>query len=241
VSPLRLLVTRPEPDAQRTATALRARGHDVLVAPLLRFEPIANARVGEGPWAGLLMTSANAARAAALDARLAQLVHLPVVAVGHHTAEAARRAGFGHVVSAEGDADDLARVAAGRFRGTAAPLLYLAGEDQAVDLAHSLAAQGVPIRTAVIYRMTALLELPGDVAAALRAGEVDGVLHYSRRSADVYLQCGETAGVGTVALLPTHYCLSAEIAAPLARAGAVTLRIAARPEEQSLFALVDSA
>ena len=32
---MRLLVTRPEPDATRTAETLRARGHDVLVAPLL--------------------------------------------------------------------------------------------------------------------------------------------------------------------------------------------------------------
>ena len=38
---MRLLVTRPEPDAARTAEALRARGHEVLVAPLLRVETIA--------------------------------------------------------------------------------------------------------------------------------------------------------------------------------------------------------
>ena len=38
---MRLLVTRPEPDGERTAQALRARGHAVVLAPLLRTEPVA--------------------------------------------------------------------------------------------------------------------------------------------------------------------------------------------------------
>ena len=38
---VRLLVTRPDPDGARTATALRERGHEVTVAALLRLEHIA--------------------------------------------------------------------------------------------------------------------------------------------------------------------------------------------------------
>ena len=33
---MRIVVTRPQEDAERTAAALRARCHDVLIAPLLR-------------------------------------------------------------------------------------------------------------------------------------------------------------------------------------------------------------
>ena len=60
---MRLLLTRPEPDAQRTAAALRAQGHDVIIAPLLRIEPAPDAEIGTGPWAAILITSANAAPA----------------------------------------------------------------------------------------------------------------------------------------------------------------------------------
>jgi len=35
-----LVVTRPQPDGERTAAALRARGHTVLIAPLMRVEPV---------------------------------------------------------------------------------------------------------------------------------------------------------------------------------------------------------
>src|SRR4051794_34173977 len=37
----RLLVARPEPDGARTAAALRAGGHEVVLAPLLRIELLA--------------------------------------------------------------------------------------------------------------------------------------------------------------------------------------------------------
>ena len=35
-----VLVTRPHPDDESTASALRARGFEVLLAPMLRFEPV---------------------------------------------------------------------------------------------------------------------------------------------------------------------------------------------------------
>jgi uroporphyrinogen-III synthase len=35
-----VLVTRPQPDNETTAAALRARGVEVLLAPALRFEPV---------------------------------------------------------------------------------------------------------------------------------------------------------------------------------------------------------
>jgi uroporphyrinogen-III synthase len=36
-----ILVTRPLPDGEITAAALRAKGFEVLLAPMLRFEPVA--------------------------------------------------------------------------------------------------------------------------------------------------------------------------------------------------------
>src|SRR6516165_3443045 len=60
---VRLLVTRPEPDGERTAAVLRARGHDVVLAALLQVEAIADAQLGSGPWSALIVTSANALRA----------------------------------------------------------------------------------------------------------------------------------------------------------------------------------
>jgi uroporphyrinogen-III synthase len=241
VTALRLLLTRPEPDALRTAAALCDRGHQVLLAPLLNFAPVANADLGAGPWAGLLMSSANAARAMAGHPRLRDLRPLPVLAVGDRSAEAARAAGFANVTSAAGDAGDLTRVAAGQFGGAGVRLLYLAGEDRAVDLEPALRAHDIAVDTVVVYRMEADAALPAEIAAALSQRRIDGVLHYSRRSAEIYLRCVAAAGLDAAATVPAHYCLSDEIAAPLLAAGAVIVRIAPQPNEKSLLALVGNA
>jgi uroporphyrinogen-III synthase len=236
VTALRLLVTRPEPDATRTTRKLRSKGHEVLAAPMLTFEPIPDVALGTGPWAGVLLTSANAARALVQQAEFAALKDVPVLAVGDRTAEAAQELGFTDVTSAAGDASDLARAASSRFAGKQSALLYAAAEDRAGDVADMLVPKGIQVRTVVVYRMVKASAFPPDVAAALTGGNLDGVLHYSRRSAEAYLGC--VASLRQVAPGPTHYCLSAEVAKPLLAAGTHRIRIALRPDEPALFDLL---
>jgi uroporphyrinogen-III synthase len=236
---VRLLLTRPEPDAQRTAAALRARGHDVIAAPLLRIEPAADAQIGAGPWAAVLITSANAAHAVTAHARTTKLRALPVFAVGRRSADAMAAAGFADVTSADGNASDLARLVAARLQPPAR-LLYLAGEDRSGDLAGDLRARGFAVETAVIYRAIAVASLPPAAAQAL-AGGIDGVLHFSRRSAEVFVDAVRAAGMLENALQASHFCLSAPIAEPLVQAGAADIRVAERPNEAILLALIAAA
>jgi len=233
---MRLLITRPEPDNERTAAALRALSHEVMLAPLLRIEAIGDADFGAPPWAAILLTSANGARAIAGHPRRGVLMVLPVLAVGQSTADAARIAGFGDVTSADGDARDLTRLAAARFAGSRLPLLYLAGEDRTGDLAGELAAQGQAVRTVVIYRAAKVPGFPPAARAALEQGRIDGVMHFSRRSVENYLDCGRD--IIEQALAPVHYCLSRRAADPLRMAGAARILVAPRPDEANLLALV---
>jgi len=215
---VRLLVTRPEPDGERTAQALRARGHAVVLAPLLRTQPVAFALPDER-FSAVVLTSANAARAIADHPRRAQLTAMPAFTVGRRTAEAARGLGFREVHSADGDKGDLVELLrADRLRTQSdthgAQLLYLAGEDRAGDLAQGdLAQGGLPVRTVVVYRAVKAAHFPPEVAAALARGAIDGVLHFSARSAEAYLDCAAQGGISAAALAPVHYCLSRQVAA----------------------------
>lgn len=233
---MRLLLTRAEPDAARSAAALRARGHTVVIAPLLHIEPVANAAIGAGPWAAILITSANAAHAIAANERCGALAASPAFAVGERSAQAMRTAGFADVTAADGGVDDLARLVAERMPAGAS-LLYLAGEDRSGDLAGALRAKGFAVETVVIYRAVIAEKLPQAAAGAL-AGGIDGVLHFSRRSAEAYLECARAAGMLEAALKPAQFCLSAQIAEPLRRAGAGDVRVAPLPAEAALIALV---
>src|SRR5476649_2114745 len=105
---MRIAVTRPHDDSERTAAALRARGHEVLIAPLMQVEPVA-AAIRES-WGAVVVTSANAPGAIATHPARAALIKLPVFAVGRRSADACQQAGFTDVITAGGDVNDLMRV-----------------------------------------------------------------------------------------------------------------------------------
>src|ERR1039458_1004556 len=102
-----VLVTRPHPDGEATAAALRGRGLEVLRAPMLRFEPVAFHDDLDANYGAVIVTSANALRGIEPHLAGSRLLKLPLFAVGGRTADAARSAGFDRVISAQGDAAGL--------------------------------------------------------------------------------------------------------------------------------------
>jgi uroporphyrinogen-III synthase len=240
-----VLVTRPQPDAEATAAALRARGFEVLVAPMLRFEPVAFHDDKEAHYGGVIATSANALRAIETRLERSRLLELPLFAVGEHTAQTARAAGFTKVISANSDAAGLrerisASVKAKALKKTS-PLLYLAGADLARDLPAELGERGFTVVTQTTYRMVPLSSLPDATREAFAAHEVEAVLHYSRRSARAFIEAVRGAGVEISALALPQCCLSAGIAGVVREAGATHVTVASSPDEDALFVVLESA
>jgi uroporphyrinogen-III synthase len=232
---MRVVVTRPQVDGERTARELRARGHEVLEAPLMKIETVAADL--SGGWAGVIVTSANAPAAIAENAARDNLIKLPLFAVGRRSADAAREAGFADVTSAGGDVRDLVRMLAALRADAKAPLLYLAGEDRAADLVAELTSRGIAAEMRIVYRAVTA-PFPPVLIEALKAGEVDAVLHFSRRSADNYIAGAQQAGIAGPALAVRHLCLSAQVAEPLAGAGRIA--VAPQPEEPALIELLQA-
>jgi uroporphyrinogen-III synthase len=231
---MRVLVTRPLPEGERTAATLRAKGHDVLLAPLMQVRPIPAALAGN--WSAIVITSANALRVLTKD-QLAPLLKLPLYAVGDRSAEAARNAGFREVRSAQGDAAALTRLIDECYANENAPHLYLAGVDRAADIVGALAAKGIKVTTVEVYR-TMSIGFPPDLLTAIEQDRLDAVLHFSRRNAENFIIGAKTAGLAAKALALKQLCLSAQVAEPLTLAGAQDVVIARRPDEASLLALL---
>lgn len=234
---MRLLLLRPEPDVRRTAATLRALGHDVITAPLMRIEPVGDLEIRNRAWAAILITSANAARSIAAHARVMQLRALPVFTVGQQSARAMNAAGFANVMSVDGDVDALASLVTRKRPGS--PLLYLTGADRSGDLAGTLRDRGFAVETIVVYHAIAETNFPFAAADALATG-VDGVLHFSHRSAQTYLALARKSRVEET-LKPIQFCLSEQVAEPLRRARAAIIRVAPRPTEAAMLDLIGSA
>ena len=240
-----VLVTRPHPDDETTAASLRARGFDVLRAPMLRFEPAAFHEDMNARYSAVIVTSANALRGIEPHLKGHRMLELPLYAVGEHTAAAARRAGFTHVVSANGDAANLRDLVLASLKAKelkkASTLLYLAGAEIARDLASELEESGFRVVTQTTYRMIAVKSLPRETCDAFAANQVEAVLHYSQRSARAFLDAARAAGVEISALAIPQCCISAAVASVVRDAGATQVVVAATPDENALFEALERA
>lgn len=240
-----ILVTRPHPDNEATADDLRARGHRVLLAPVLKFEPVAFHDESEAGYGAIIVTSANAIRAVAPQLRDLGLLELPLFAVGEHTAAVARDTGFTDVIVAGGDAaslrDKVMQSARDKLLKRKTTLLYLAGADLSRDLGGELGSEGFSVVTQTTYRMAPVRILPREVCEGFAAHGVEAVLHYSRRSARAFLDAARNEGVEISALAVPHCCLSENVAAVLRDAGASQVLVAATPDENALFDTLERA
>lgn len=233
---MRILVTRPEPEAQRFAAQLKEHGLDAVVAPLMSIERDEAPLPPLNGVQALVFTSANAVRAYAAKAGR---IDLPVYAVGEATAAAARSAGYAKVVSAGSNAEGLAALLAGRIDPAKGPLFHPTGADQAGDLAGTLRARGFELRQAVLYRAAAATELPAAARAALENGDVAGVALFSPRSAEIFVALATAAGLGATLAALDAFCLSRAVAAALeGKAAWRAIRVAARPNAEALIALI---
>ena len=240
-----VLVTRPHPDDEITASGLRARGYEVLQAPMLRFEPVAFSDDEDGQYGAVIVTSANAVRGLTPQLKNSRLLKLPLFAVGEHAAAAARAAGFENVFSASGDAASLRDLVLARARTKelkkSRPLLYLAGADLARDLGGELGERGFTVVTHTTYRMTPVPGLPRETCEAFAANRVEAVLHYSRRSARAFLEASRNAGVEISALAIPQCCISDGVASVMRDVGATQVMVAASPDENALLGALDRA
>ena len=233
---MRLLVTRPRTDAERTADLLRDAGHEPLIAPLLEIVPADPP--GDVPVSNVqafLVTSANGARAlaGATDRR-----DVALFAVGDASAAAARDAGFAEVRSADGDVDDLAALVRGVLDPANGILIHAVGFVSAGNLAGDLAASGFDARTVVLYEARTCADLPENAAVALTGGRIDGVLLYSPRTARSFTALVEKAGLTPKLAGIRAYCLSAAVADVLPEGVFARVETANRPDQAALFELL---
>ncbi|MGE0746865.1 MAG: uroporphyrinogen-III synthase [Rhodospirillales bacterium] len=231
------LVTRPAADAAPVAAALRVRGIEVMIEPLLDIRPRRAVSVSLDGVQAVLATSANGVRAlAAATARR----DIPLYAVGEATAATARAAGFAAVTAAGGDAASLAQTVAARLQPAPGTLLHVAGSAVARDLGALLESQGFTVRRAVLYDAVESPALSDAAVAALGDGRIAMVLFFSPRTVRTFVMLARACGQAGACARATAFCLSDAVAAEAAALAWRAVRVAAEPTLVALLAAVDA-
>src|SRR5262245_57364398 len=100
---MRVLITRPRPDADALADRLHAMGHATIIEPLIDIEFANGPDLDLQGAQALLVTSANGARAAARRTRERTM---PLIAVGPASAAEAKAQGFTDIRVSSGEGVD---------------------------------------------------------------------------------------------------------------------------------------
>ncbi|ODA92015.1 uroporphyrinogen III synthase [Mesorhizobium sp. SEMIA 3007] len=231
---LRVLVTRPEPGASRTARRLQETGFQPVVLPLTETVALP-ADTGFVTGDAVAVTSANAVRHASREV-IASLAALPCHAVGARTAEAARTMGFSSVIEGSGDAEALADAIAAALPGKA--ITYLCGRVRFPMFEQRLEAAGVRVRAVETYDTLPVPYSDETILALLSGQSVDAVLLYSAKAAVAMQALSKRPALQEAFEKIQVFALSARIAAAFGDGAGKTIHIAARPDEEALLALL---
>jgi uroporphyrinogen-III synthase len=217
-----VLILRPQPGADETASRARARGLEPVTAPIFTVRPLEWSAPPANEFDSILFTSANAPRHGG-DA-LADFRALPCYAVGEATAMAAAEAGFGHVRT--GSSDGAAIVQMMARDGVKRALHPTAPETTALP-----PADGVTLDKVAVYTSDAAERLSDVAVAAIHAGAI--VLLHSPRAAGTFAELiGDLRPQARIAAI-------SDAAAAAAGTGWAGVGVALEPRDDALLAAAE--
>ena len=238
--PLRVAVTREAAASAELCEALRRRGHEPLLCPLIRIGPPASwaeldAALAQ-PWDWAVFTSASAARFTCSRAlELGVPIAASVACVGPSTAQAARSCGLGvTLVPHRHDAEGLlAALTSMGMKGKR--VLFAKGNLAPETLPAGLRALGATVCAPVAYANQPDVEGAARLRELLQAGALEVVTFASASAVDVAVQA---AGVRLLAAV--RLCsIGPATTAALSRHGLHAAAQAPSPDAEGLAAAVD--
>ncbi len=228
----RVLVCRPQQEADRTAQILRDMGLSPVVFPILNIEPThvpCPLEVEEID--ALVVTSRQAI------SYLAHLAEKPAYAVGNATADALSKAGFTRVRATHGNAKALSDAVPGFLvqddLPSTAQLVWPCAQDPAFDMAAALGRQNVSCERWAAYRADPPARLSKDVEEQLASGAIDVVLLTSPRIAATFAALAPDIPANTRLL-----CLSEAVRLALPTILHGQAEAAPEPNETALISLL---
>jgi uroporphyrinogen-III synthase len=228
----RVLVTRPQPGADRTAERLRQLGFEPVVMPLT--ETVALPHVLPEMLPDLVLATSPQAFRHLSGAAATALSAIPVRVTGKATAAAARMAGFTEVNEAGGDVARLMH-ALSSVLNLGMRILYLAGRVRRLELEHSLTVKCAVLSVIEVYDTVPVsystdnfldLRADGGMAAVLLTS-VNCAIQLSAMTAD--------AGTNQPFENTKIICLSGRIAEAVEALSANAPFIAPAPSEDALM------
>ncbi len=230
---MKILITRPEPDATATAGRLVELGYECLSLPATEIVATGNS-LPEGAFTAVLATSANAFRMM-VKPDIARLKSAALHCVGAKTAGIAHDLGFSSAHVAGGSGAKLVSDLMAAYSNEA-HFLYLTGTPRKPIVEDELRQAGYRVTSVELYKAQAVSIWPGEKIDDLAT--VDTALHFSRASVETLIDLAERSGTLSTLTKLRHLCLSEDVASPLRAIHCPSVTRAMEANEKSLFDLI---
>ncbi len=234
---MRVLITQSAEDAKAAVAALKARGHEAVVAPLLTVEREPHPKVNLANAQGFLVTGSDGARALA-DA--VGVRTFPVFADSEVTAATLRTLGFKQVHAAKDDSADLARLVERELKPANGALVYACSTAAPVNLPAMLSNMGFAVRPLPLYTLKRADEMPEVLRAALQNRSIDKALFLGADEARAFVALVQRHEME--ALVRELPCVAASpvVAAPLRALKLGGVGVPGASDLDTVFAAVDT-
>ena len=234
---MKILITRPEPDASDLALKLVSRGYQVLTAPIVDIVQYKDTLINLERISAVITSSKNGIRALA-NASNDRSTCLYVVGKG--SKEEAERIGYKNINVGPGDAKGLCDLVCKQLSPSDDDLLCASGMHQSFDMHKYLISKNFSITKVVLYEVKAKKNFPIKIIRAMKNKEIDALLFYSPRVAELFVKFLKEKNLVKQACNFDVICISKKVAKKIENIGWQRVLIAESPDQSSIFSLLDS-
>ena len=231
-----VLVTRPDEEGLELANQLKTIGIEPLLEPMLIVENLPVDDLSYDKTQAYIITSANSIKALL---KLKPDMEIPLFAVGNASAVTARNSGFKTVYSADGDAQDLAKLVDDILSPNEGDLLYITGKTQSGNLVQKLSSLGFDCREVFVYETIPRRSLSQPTVAAIKNDKVGTILFYSSKTAEVAVTLIKKSRLVRQCKKITIICLSEGIASVAKKLKWYNVFVSDKPTQESMLVLLE--
>lgn len=229
-----VLLTRAQDDSAALAEKITALGCEALIAPVFDVRPTnIPPPAGYEQADGLIITSAKAVIYAGQI--LQHFSSKPVFVIGDKTLKELQKIYAGNIFCAHSDSVELVSLINKNCPSLRNGLLHAGGVDISGQFEERIAAAGIPVLRWPVYEAAARDGFAPDIQAALREGRIGTVIFYSARSAKIFEEICEAAGL-TASLSHTQaLCLAPSVVKSLRRTVWKEIHVSDQPTETAIL------
>jgi len=181
---MHILLTRPLEDSQDLILRFQKLGHEISHLPLIEIEKRNYENINFSDYKGIIFTSSNSIKF--LDIKLLDK-KINCFCVGSSTEKKARSHGFLNVFAAEGNVRNLKELILQNYNPSDGKLLYVSGEQIAINLDEELILEGYSVKRIINYVAKPIEKINENFVEKLKLKMPEIVFVYSQNSAISFL------------------------------------------------------